>query len=74
MTKENPLAGIDDMLTQYAFTVSEHHSLRITGQPRLAAQRQGEAKALREQIRGKVAQANLIINELIELKQDKEKT
>lgn len=55
MARENPLAGIDDMITRYM--LSQDMTTRRT---------------LRSAIRQKVAQANLIINELIETRQDKE--
>lgn len=72
MTKENPLAGIDDLITQLALTLGEFHTFRHDKQARLMGHKQNEARELRDQIRQKVAQANLIINELIETRQDKE--
>jgi hypothetical protein len=62
----NPLDGIDDLLTEYAFAVASREQYRSKGHVGPANTQDKIAFAARSRIREKVAKANLIINRGLE--------
>lgn len=62
----NPLDGIDDLLTEYAFAVARREQYRGKGHVGPANTQDQLAFAARSRIREKVAKANVIINRGLE--------
>lgn len=58
----NPLDGIDDLLTEYAFAVAAREQYRSKGHVSPAQTQDKIAFTARSRIREKVARANVIIN------------